>query len=155
MRRWLALLGTSALIVGLGAAPAAASKPLLQRAEAVVDLDFPAGAVCDFAVHVHMEMKTKFSTFVDANGTPTRAISTGRIHDWETNVETGETQFHSISGPSFFDASGALLRGTGSWSGIQLQDGTWIRAHGHITFDANGLVSAVRGRIEPLCASFA
>lgn len=45
--------------------------------------------------------------------------------------------------------------GTGSWSGIQLQDGTWIHANGMITFDANGLVVAVRGHVEPLCDALA
>jgi hypothetical protein len=156
MKRLLLLFGTCALILTLGAAPASATKPVIQRGgETTVDLDFPPGAVCGFAVHVHLEMKTTLKTFVDANGNPTRGVSTGRLHAWETNVETGETQFHSISGPSFFDAAGALVMGTGAWSGIQLQDGTWIRAHGLITFDADSLVTAVRGRVEPLCASFA
>jgi hypothetical protein len=156
MKRLLTLFGTCALILTLGAAPASATKPVFQRGgEATVDLDFPAGAVCDFALHVRLEMKTTLKTFVDANGDPTRGISTGRLHAWETNVETGETQFHSISGPSFFDAAGALVMGTGAWSGIQLQDGTWIRAHGLITFDADSLVTSVRGHVEPLCASFA
>jgi hypothetical protein len=136
----------------LSGTPALATKPVIQRGgEAEVDLDFPAGAVCDFALHVHLEMKTTVKTFVDGSGNPTRGISTGRIHAWETNVETGETHFSSISGPSFFDASGSLVRGTGSWSGIQLQDGTWIRASGRITFDANAIVVAVRGHVEPLC----
>jgi hypothetical protein len=104
---------------------------------------------------VHQEMKVKFTTFVDADGNPTRSISTGRIHDWETNADTGETQFHSISGPSFFDATGALVWGTGSWSGVQLQDGTWVRTHGLIRFDADLLLAEVHGRVESLCDSFA
>ena len=48
-----------------------------------------------------------------------------------------------------------LVWGTGSWSGVQLQDGTWVRTHGLIRFDANLLVTEVRGRVEPLCDSFA
>ena len=84
-----------------------------------------------------------------------RGIATGRIHAWETNVTTGKTVFRSISGPSFFDASGALVMGTGASSGHQLQDGTWIHANGLITFDANGLVIAVRGHVEPLCDALA
>jgi hypothetical protein len=43
----------------------------------------------------------------------------------------------------------------GSWSGIQLQDGTWIHASGLITFDANVLLVAVRGHVEPLCDALA
>ena len=86
-------------------------------------------------------MKARFITFVDAAGDPIRSISTGKIHDWETNATTGETQFHSISGPSFFDATGALVWGTGGWSGVQLEDGTWVRTHGLIRFDANLLVT--------------
>ena len=144
------------MILMLNGTPANAAPPVIQRGgEAVVDLDFPAGAMCDFAVHVHLELKTTLITFVDASGNPVRGISVGKLHAWETNVETGETQFHSISGPSFFDGSGTLVTGTGAWSGIQLEDGTWIRAHGLITFDANALVTSVRGHVEPLCGALA
>ncbi len=72
-----------------------------------------------------------------------------------TNADTGETQFHIVSGPSFFDATGALVWGTGSWTGVQLKDGTIVRTHGLIRFDANLLVTGVHGRVEPLCDSFA
>jgi hypothetical protein len=140
----------------IGVAPAHATKPVMQRSgETVVDLHFPAHTVCSFPLDVHQELRTKLITFVDANGDPTRAISTGSIHDWETNAATGETQFYSISGPSFFDATGALVRGTGAWSGVQLEDGTWVRTHGLITFNMDLLVTAVRGRVEGLCESFA
>jgi hypothetical protein len=111
--------------------------------------------VCAFPVDVHQVLKTQYIEFVDRNGNVVRAISTGKIHDWETNAATGYTEFHSISGPSFFDATGALIRGTGAWSGVQLQDGTWVRTHGLITFDANLLLETVRGRVEPLCDSLA
>jgi hypothetical protein len=143
-------------VLALGLAPATAAKPQMNRGGVtVVDLHFPAGAICDFALDVHQVMKTKFITFVDANGDPTRSISTGRIHAWETNADTGRTLFLSISGPSFFDAAGALVRGTGGWSGVQLEDGTWIHARGLLTFDANQLVTSVRGHVEPLCESLA
>ena len=144
----------SAIVVGLmgfGAAASATPPVMAGGDEIEVDLSFPAGSVCSFPVDVHLEIKTTTRTFVDANGVPTRGISTGRIHAWETNVSTGRTVFSSISGPTFFDGSGALIMGTGAWSGIQLQDGTWIHAHGLITFDANVLVVAVRGHVEPLC----
>jgi hypothetical protein len=141
------------LVWSVIAGPAAsAAPPSISGGEVVeVDLSFPAGAVCDFPVDVHLVLQTRSITFLDANGDPTRGISVGRIHVWETNADTGQTHFSSISGPSFFDGSNVLLRGTGSWSGIQLQDGTWIRASGLIWFDANGLVTAVRGHVEPLC----
>lgn len=143
-------------VVALGLAPANAAKPQIDRSGVtVVDLHFPAGALCDFALDVHQVLKTKLITFVDANGDPTRAISTGRIHVWETNADTGRTLFLSISGPSFFDATGALVRGTGGWSGVQLEDGTWIHARGLLTFNANLLVTSVRGHVEPLCDSLA
>ena len=121
----------------------------------MVDLAFPAGVVCTFPVDVHLEMKTRTITFVDANGAPTRGITVGRIHALETNALTGTTVFSSISGPSFLDRNGVLVMGTGAWSGIQLQDGTWIHANGLITFDANVLVVSVRGHVEPLCDSLA
>ncbi len=77
-------------VVALGLAPANAAKPQIDRSGVtVVDLHFPAGALCDFALDVHQVLKTKLITFVDANGDPTRAISTGRIHVWETNADTG------------------------------------------------------------------
>jgi hypothetical protein len=145
------------LAYGVIASPiASASQPTIAGGElVVVDLSFPAGAVCDFAVDVHLVQKVRSITFVDASGDPTGGLSVGRLQVWETNAETGTTHFSSIAGPSFFDASGALVRGTGSWSGIQLEDGTWIRANGLITFDANALVTAVRGHVEPLCAALA
>ena len=147
------------LVAGLlvfGSVSASATPPVRSGGQEVeVDLQFPAGVVCAFPVDVHLEMKTTSITFVDANGVPTRGITVGRIHAIETNAITGTSVFNSISGPSFFDASGALIMGTGSWSGIQLQDGTWIRANGLITFDANVLVVAVRGHVEPLCDALA
>jgi hypothetical protein len=152
---WLMLLTTSCFVIGAGTAAIAAPPTIQRGAEATVDLHFPAGTVCAFPVDVHQEMKVKFITFVDANGNPIRSISTGKIHDWETNVRTGETQFRSISGPSFFDATGALVRGTGGWSGVQLQDGTWVRTRGMITFDANQLIQTVRGHVESLCGTLA
>jgi hypothetical protein len=158
MRRVILAVVTIATIASpmIGLAPAHAAKPAMQRSgETVVDLHFPAHTLCSFPLDVHQVSRTKLITFVDANGHPTRAISTGPIHDWETDVATGQTQFHSISGPSFFDATGALVRGTGSWSGVQLEDGTWVRTHGLITFDMALLVTAVRGRVEDLCGSFA
>jgi hypothetical protein len=152
MRRlWLSLMVLVGLAV-LGVAPANAVPPVRSGGDEVeVDLAFPAGVICDFPVDVHLEMKSISITFVDANGVPTRGISVGRIHAVETNALTGNSVFSSISGPSFFDASGALIMGTGTWSGIQLQDGTWIHASGLITFDADVLVTAVRGHVEPLC----
>jgi hypothetical protein len=156
MRRASLLLAIVFGLMGLGAGAASATPPVREGGDEVeIDLSFPAGVVCSFPVDVHLEMKTRTTTFVDANGVPTRGITTGRIHAWETNVTSGKTVFLSISGPSFFDASGALIMGTGSWSGIQLQDGTWIHASGMITFDANGLVVAVRGHVEPLCDELA
>ena len=156
MKRTLLVLSAIACLVLTSAGSAGATKPVMQKGgDTVVDLHFPAGTVCSFPLDVHQEMKVKFTTFVDADGNPTRSISTGRIHDWETNADTGETQFHSISGPSFFDATGALVWGTGSWSGVQLQDGTWVRTHGLIRFDANLLLTEVHGRVESLCDSFA
>ena len=156
MRRAGLLLMIVVGLMGSGVAAASATPPVMEGGDEVeVDLSFPAGAVCAFPVDVHLEMKTRTKTFVDANGVPTRGITTGRIHAWETNVTTGKTVFRSISGPSFFDGSGALVMGTGAWSGIQLQDGTWIHANGLITFDANGLVIAVRGHVEPLCDALA
>jgi hypothetical protein len=153
---WIVLASISCLLlVGGTATIAHAHKPIIEKGgDTVVDLHFPAGTVCPFPLDVHQELKVTFKTFVDQNGDATRSISTGKIHDWETNVKTGETQFQSISGPSFFDASGALVRGTGAWSGVQLQDGTWVRIHGMITFDENALVETFRGYLEPLCASF-
>jgi len=152
MRRTLIPAALVACMMAVMVVPASAAKPIMDRGGAIeYDINLPAGAVCEFPVDVHVAQKTKTTTFVDRNGDPTRGISTGQIHVWETNGTTGKTVFSSISGPSFFDASGALVWGTGGWSGIQLQDGTWIHAHGLIAFDENSLVSWVRGHVEPLC----
>jgi hypothetical protein len=158
MRRiWfvLPLISCLLLIGGTGTA-AHAAKPVIEGGnQTVSDLHFPAGTVCPFALDVHQVIKVKLITFLDADGNPTRAIVTGKILDWETNAETGYTEFHSISGPSFFDATGALVRGTGGWSGVQLQDGTWVRTHGLLTFDENSMIETVRGTVESLCDTLA
>jgi hypothetical protein len=156
MRRIMLVSFVTAAMTFVGLAPTHAAAPRITRnGETVVDLSFPAGTVCSFPLDVHQVLKTQYIEFLDANGNTVRAISTGKLQDWETNVATGETQFHSIAGPSFFDATGALIRGTGAWSGVQLEDGTWVRAHGLLTFNQDSLVTEVRGRVESLCGSFA
>ena len=152
---WLMVLTTSCLVIGAGTAALAAPPTIQRGAEATVDLHFPAGTVCAFPVDVHQEMKVKFITFVDASGNPIRSISTGKITIGRRTSGPARPSSAAVSGPSFFDATGALVRGTGGWSGVQLQDGTWVRTRGMITFDANQLIETVRGHVESLCGTLA
>ena len=152
MRRTLAatLIGLS--LVALPAA-ATAAPPSIDTTSGrfEIDIDFPAGSFCDDALVVHLKSRTRTITFLDRNGDPIRSLTTGRLEAWVTNPSSGITVYQNIPGPSFFDAAGILVRGTGPWSGIQTVDGVTVSVWGNISFDADGLVTAVRGRVVPLC----
>ena len=150
---WLMVLTTSCLVIGVGTAALAAPPTIQRAAEATVDSAFPAGTVCVFPVDVHQEMKVKFITFVDAGGNPIRSISTGKIHHWERTSGPARPERRHLWTELLRDR--ALVRGTGGWSGVQLQDSTWVRTRGMITFDANQLIQTVRGHVESLCGTLA
>jgi hypothetical protein len=131
---------------------AGAATPTIVRSGVVnVDLKIPAGAFCTFALNVHLRFRTTAITFVDRDGDAVRGLQTGRLEAWVTNPKSGITLYQNIPGPSFFDGGGLLIRGTGPWSGIQTVDGVTISATGNIRFNADGLVTSVRGRVEEVC----
>ena len=115
MRRAGLLLMIVVGLMGSGVAAASATPPMMEGGDEVeVDLSFPAGAVCAFPVDVHLEMKTRTKTFVDANGVPTR-------HHHGPHPRVGDQRHHGQDrvpqhlGPE-------LLRHLGRWS--------WEPAHG-------------------------
>lgn len=132
------------------ASSAAASPPVIDR-PGVVDVEFDFSGACAFDLHVRLVYHTQTIAFVRSDGSAIRAISTGRLEQWITNLETGTTIHQVIPGPSFFDSNGVLVRGAGPWSGI-FKDGVLISAWGNITFAPDGSVVSVRGRIVDVCA---
>jgi hypothetical protein len=156
MRRLVALAGLCTLVLTITAPHAGAVAPeLVKTGVEEFDLSVPAGAFCDFSVSVHVRQRLTIRTFFGPDGEPVGGSATGFIEAWVTNDETGTTVHQIIPGPSFFDATGALVRGTGPWSGILTVDGVAISAWGNISFNADSLVTAVRGRVEPLCPTLA
>ena len=61
-------------------------------------------------------------------GEPRTAIVT-----W-TRDDTAFSRTFAISGPTFFDASGVAVLGTGRWT-TPMVDAGWVLAAGHLTFD--------------------
>ena len=132
------------------ASSAAASPPVIDR-PGEVDVAFDVSGACTFDLHVRAIYHTQTITFVRSDAGAIRAISTGRLELWITNLDTGTTIHQMIPGPSFFDSNGTLVRGTGPWSGI-FKDGVLISAWGNITFAPDGTVVSVRGHIVDVCA---
>jgi len=94
-------------------------------------------AACGFPITAIVRGKGQTLLFYDGDGEPVRGLSTGPISVVFTNTSTGATARYSISGPSFYDADGELLRGTGRWY-VFTAEGEPAIAVGNLTFDDAG-----------------
>ncbi len=150
MRR--AVVSTSLLalvLVGLVATPASATPPVRDTSHDVFDLDF--GDVCGgFTLLAHVEQTVTLTTFFDANGDPTGGLLTGPIFVTFSNSETGDSVTFAIPGPTFFDAEGTLIRGTGTW-GTFTTDGGFVWAAGNLVFDEFGNATEITGTSVSIC----
>jgi hypothetical protein len=56
----------------------------------------------------------------------------------------------AIPGPTFFDAEGNIVGGTGAWA-APTPDGDWIWAVGNLVFDEFGNVTEITGTSVSIC----
>jgi hypothetical protein len=140
-------LGTIVVALTLGTlAPASAEAPVQSRTgfSVVESMD----GVCAFPMTLRVWGRTRTKVFMDGSGTVTRAISTGPITIVFTNEDTGVSKRFAIPGPSFYDANGALVRGTGPWFAFSA-DGVPVIAAGNWSFDSGAPVGS--GRVRDVC----
>ena len=152
MRRFIVAAALAVTIASLVGPPALAARPIHTR-PGVEEFEFVIEGVCDFDVLAHVRQRLNITFFVDRHGDVVRGRITGPLVVWLTNLDSDRTIRRVIPGPSFLDADGALVRGTGPWAFLFTQEGDVINAWGHITFDEQGLVVGVRGRTEPFCGA--
>ena len=154
MRRTATFLLAVGLVLAL--APAAgAVKPIFTPGE-YFEVEVPFPDVCpDFEMVATVRGKPHAITFLDAAGNATRGHSAGQLSVTWMRTDTGFSRTFVISGPTFSDASGVAVRGTGRWT--TPLDGTgWVLASGNLTFDgytADGwsLIGSYHGRATSIC----
>jgi hypothetical protein len=149
VKRVTSLLFSFGLFTMLFTGAALATPPTHERSSDVFDFDL-GEELCGFPLLAHVEQDVTLTTFYDAEGNPVRSILRGPITVAFTNGATGETVRLSIPGPSFFDAEGNLIRGTGTWATFT-SDGTLVWAAGNIIFDEFGNASEITGRSVSVC----
>lgn len=133
--------------------PALAAAPIRTPPTAfVVDIPFP--DVCDFAMTATVQGRTLSLTFVDSSGKAIRGFAGGQLFVTWTRDDTGFSRTFAISGPTFFDATGAAVRGTGSWTTPKVDQG-WVLAHGNLTLDGLqdgfSVISSMNGTSTSIC----
>lgn len=143
------IFATVVLALGLPlipSAPATATPP--ERSTFQIDDVFPFD-VCPFPLMAHVVGMNHRITFVDASGNPTREFLGGQLFITFTRDDTGFSRRFTLSGPTFFDANGTPMRGTGRWvAGIEGVG--YVIASGNLQFDI-GLLVNIRGRYQELC----
>jgi hypothetical protein len=154
MRRSIALVSllvVSALVGWVG--PANAAAPV--RETFVVDAVIPLPTICAFPLTAHVAGKNHFMTFVDNAGNSTRGLLGGQLFVTYTRDDTGASMTFAIPGPTFFDAEGNAILGTGRWT-TPMADTGWVLASGHLTFegtrDGFSLIVSMNGSAKDLCA---
>jgi hypothetical protein len=148
MRKALAILASGSLIAILGPVGIAnAAKP--QRFSFPVD-DVLQLDVCSFDMTAHVVGKNHLTFFVDGDGNVIRGFLAGQLSVTFTRDDTGASRTFTISGPSFFDATGTIVRGTGRWA-TPTADGTFVIASGDLMMDASGAIVEANGNRRDLC----
>jgi hypothetical protein len=148
MRKATAVLAIGLMIAILGPiGVASAAKP--QRFSFPVDDVMQFGA-CAFDMTAHVVGKNHLMFFVDGNGNVIRGFLAGQLSVTFTRNDTGTSRTFTISGPSFFDASGTIVRGTGRWA-TPTVDGTFVIASGNLMMDASGAILEANGNLRDLC----
>ena len=148
MRRAAAILAIGLVVAILGPVGIASAAPP-QRFSFPIDdtLDFDA---CSFGMTAHVVGKNHLIFFVDGDGDVIRGFLGGQLSVTFTRDDTGASRTFVISGPSFFDASGTIVRGTGRWA-TPTADGTFVIASGNLMFDADGAILEASGNLRDLC----
>ena len=152
MRKASALLAIGLAIATLGSVGIAnAARP--QRISFPVEITEPFEA-CEFDMTAHVVGKNHLMFFVDSDGDVIRGFLAGQLSATFTRDDIGASKTFTISGPSFFDASGTIVRGTGRWA-TPTVDGTFVIASGNLTMDAMGAIVEANGNLRDLCALMA
>jgi hypothetical protein len=152
MRRTLAILLISGAFV-VPTARASATPPQISPPSSFeVVIPFP--DVCAFPMTAVVRGRTLAITFLDASGNAVRGFAGGQLFVTWTRDDTGFSRTFAISGPTFFDASGVAVLGTGRWT-TPMVDAGWVLAAGHLTFDGTqdgfALISTMNGHAVSLC----
>jgi hypothetical protein len=149
MRKASAILVIGLVIAIVGPAGAAnAAKP--ERFSFPVDDVIRSFDVCSFPMRAHVVGKNHLTFFVDDDGDVIRGHLAGQLSVTFTRKDTGVSRRFTISGPSFFDASGTIVRGTGRWA-TPTVDGTFVIASGNLMMDATGAIVEANGNLRDLC----
>ena len=136
---------------------AAADGPVITPFTGDIDLgnlnEGPTGAVCTFDVGmvVHFGAGARQITFPDPLGSGTTSLLVGPLTATVTNLETDDSITVNISGPTFLDATGFILRGTGAWLSFEpIAEGGLRFIHGRLAFEpvSYGLHAVVLGGVE-------
>ena len=89
-----------------------------------------------------------------ASGNAIRGFAGGQLFVTWQRDDTGFSRTFAISGPTFFDAEGNAVLGTGRWTTPMVDTG-WVLAAGHLTFDGTldgfSLISTMNGSSRSLC----
>jgi hypothetical protein len=136
MKRFLSVLLAGSAVVSL-AFPANAVPPEISRYGFSVRQRI-GPSVCGFPFVFVVTGKGQTLMFKDRDGDIVRGLATGPITITFENRSSGEAVRYSISGPSFFDADGDLLRGTGRWFAFTA-DGEPAIVIGNLTFGPDGV----------------
>lgn len=154
MRRLPAVLVSLAILLA-GALPAGAAKPTKVTIP-IEDWVIPFPDECpDFELEATVNGMVHVITFVDADGNPTSGWQGGQLFVTWTRLDTSASLTLAISGPTFYDASGTAVFGTGRWTTPLDGDG-WVLAIGMLTldgYDADGwsVIGSYAGRATSIC----
>ena len=148
MRKGPAVLALTLVITVLGP-PGLANAAKPERVSFPIEITDQIDA-CEFDMTAHVEGKNHLTFFVDGDGDVIRGHLAGQLSVTFTRNDTGASQRFTISGPSFFDANGTIVRGTGRWA-TPTVDGTFVIASGNLMMDAFGAIVEANGNLRDLC----
>lgn len=120
--------------LSLAAAPAAHAAPPTITKPAAFSVDIPFPDVCDFPMTATVRGRTLGITFVDGQGATIRGFAGGQLFVTWTRDDGLLSRTFVISGPTFSDANGVAVHGTGRWTTPVAGTG-WALVIGNLTFD--------------------
>jgi hypothetical protein len=153
MRRALALVAVALATATLVPSGIAGAAPP-QHDRFPVDAVIPFPGVCAFDMTAHVVGKNHLITFVDADGNQIGGFLGGQLSVTFTRDDTGEARTFTISGPTFFDENGTIVRGVGRWATFTAE-GSFVIASGNFVMDAIGTILEAKGNLRDICGLMA